>query len=88
MKYIKHFPKLKYDLDDDGNTKDIVDVFRFAKVVNQKTIDDISLYTFYYVPDGERPDHASVALYGTPDYYWTFFLVNPEMKNLYNDWPM
>ena len=88
MKYFKHFPKLKYDLDDDGNTKDIVDVFRFAKVVNQNTIDDISLYTFYYVPDGERPDHASVSLYGTPDYYWTFFLVNPGMKNLYSDWPM
>ena len=88
MKYFKHFPKLDYDLDDDSNTKQIVDVFRFAKVINEGTADDISLYTYYYVSDGERPDHASMSLYGSPDYYWTFFLVNPEMKNLYSDWPM
>lgn len=88
MKYFKFFPKLKYDLDDNKETREIVDVFRFAKVVSNTTIDDISLYTYYEVGDGERPDHVSQKLYGTPDYYWTFFLVNPEMKNLFNDWPM
>ena len=88
MKYFKYFPKLKYDLDDNKDTKEIVDVFRFAKVINDSAIDDISLYSFYSVGEGERPDHVSNILYGTPDYYWTFFLVNQEMKNLYSDWPM
>ena len=88
MQYFKYFPKLQYDLDDNKATKEIVDVFRFAKIVSNTTVDDITLYSYYDVIDGERPDHVSQRLYGTPDYYWTFFLVNPEMKNLFNDWPM
>ena len=88
MKYFKFFPKLQYDLDDNKDTKEIVDVFRFAKIVNNSALDDISIYSFYNVGEGERPDHVSKSLYGTPDYYWTFFLVNQEMKNLYSDWPM
>ena len=74
MQYFKYFPKLQYDLDDNKATKEIVDVFRFAKIVSNTTVDDITLYSYYDVIDGERPDHVSQRLYGTPDYYWTFFL--------------
>jgi len=88
MKYFTYFPKIDYDLDDNKQTKSIVDVFRFAKIINNQTLDDISLYAFYDVNDGERPDHVSRRIYGSADYYWTFFLVNEEMKNLFTDWPM
>ena len=88
MQYFRNFPTIEYDLDDNKDTRTIVDVFRFAKIVSSKTIDDISLYNYYQIQPGERPDHVSQSLYGTPNLYWTFFLVNDNLKNLYKDWPM
>tara|TARA_B100000287_G_scaffold176439_1_gene166430 strand:+ start:2570 stop:3280 length:711 start_codon:yes stop_codon:yes gene_type:complete len=88
MKYFRYFPTINYDLDDNKQTREIVDVFRFAKIINNRALDDISLYAFYDVNDGERPDHVAKRIYGSADYYWTFFLVNQEMKNLFTDWPM
>ena len=86
MKYFRFFPKLDYDLDDDGQTKSVIDLFRFAKIINAVT-DDITFYRNYDIQDGERPDHVSQKLYGTTDYHWTFFIANPEMKSLYTGWP-
>mgnify|MGYP001206813021 CR=1 FL=1 len=88
MQYFRNFPLIDYDLDGNKDTRSIVDVFRFAKIVSSKTIDDISLYNYYQVQDSERPDHVSQKLYGTPNLYWTFFLVNENLKNLHKDWPM
>jgi len=88
MQYFRYFPKINYDLDDNKDTREIVDVFRFAKVISSKTIDDITLYSYYQIQDGERPDHVSQALYKTPSLYWTFFLVNEKLKNVNTDWPM
>lgn len=87
MRYFKYFPKIQYDLDANGQTRTIVDTFRFAKVVTNFK-DDITFYRFYDIQEGERPDHVSQKLYGTPNYYWTFFLCNPELKSLENDWPV
>ena len=87
MRYFKHFPKIDYDLDANGQTREIVDTFRFAKIVTDFK-DDITFYRFYDIQEGERPDHVSQKLYNTPIYYWTFFLCNPEMKSLHNDWPI
>lgn len=87
MRYFKYFPKIKYDLDNNKQTREIVDVFRLAKIVNQVD-DDISFYRLYTIQEGERPDHVSQNLYKTPDYYWTFFFVNSNLKNLYVDWPL
>lgn len=87
MRYFKYFPQLEYDLDANGQTRTIVDTFRFAKIVTDFK-DDITFYRFYDIQEGERPDHVSQKLYKTPNYYWTFFLCNPEMKSLENDWPI
>jgi len=39
---------------------------------------------FYYdkiqILDGERPDQLSYRLYGTTQYYWTFFLLNDNLR--------
>ena len=86
MKYIKYFPEIEYDLDASGETRTIVDSFRFAKIVTRFK-DDITFYRFYDIPEGERPDHTSMKLYETPNYYWTFFVANPELKSI-DDWPL
>jgi hypothetical protein len=86
MKYFRYFPEIEYDLDASGQKRIIVDSFRFAKIVT-KFKDDITFYRFYDIPEGERPDHTSMKLYDTPNYYWTFFVANPELKSI-DDWPL
>lgn len=86
MRYFRYFPKIPYDLDDNKATRDIVDVFRLAKIISAIE-DDITFYRNYTIQEGERPDHVSTKLYGSQEYYWTFFLINETMKNSYNDWP-
>ena len=38
--------------------------------------------------NGERPDIVSSRLYGTPQFYWTFFVVNDFLHDGYRAWPM
>ena len=85
--FFTNFPKTKYDVFFDNQQVDIVDIFRIVKV-KKSFKDDITFYTFYNVQDGERPDVVSTKLYGTPDYYWTFFMLNDNLVNLHKDWPL
>jgi hypothetical protein len=56
--------------------------------VKNRFKDDITFYTFYDIQDGERPDVISQKLYGSPEYYWTFFMINDSLVNYYTDWPL
>ena len=85
--YFSNFPTIKYDLFFDKQKTDVVDIFRVVKV-KRKFRDDITFYTFYEIQDGERPDVISTKLYGTPDYYWTFFMINDHLVNVSYDWPL
>lgn len=85
--YFKNFPTTQYDLFFDNQTSEVVDIFRIVKVKKQFK-DDITFYTYYSIQDGERPDVVSTKLYGTPDYFWTFFMVNDHLVNVHTDWPL
>ena len=86
MAFFEQFPKLKYDTKLDGIQNDLTDIFRYVDVI-EDVADDIYGYSFTEVNDGERPDQLSQRLYGTPDYYWTFFITNDRLKNGLTDWP-
>ena len=45
-------------------------------------------YETITVQDGERPDILSKRLYNDERYHWTFLLLNPQIKNIWDDWPM
>lgn len=85
--YFSYFPTVNYDLFFDGQRSEVTDIFRIVKVKNTFK-DDVTYYTFYDIQDGERPDVVSTKLYGTADYYWTFFMVNDRLVNLHTDWPL
>jgi hypothetical protein len=87
MSFFKQFPTLNYDLNKDGSITKIVNIFRSVRPV-QTFIDDPSLYRLYEIKNGERPDIVSQRLYGTPEYYWTFFVVNQFLHDGYKVWPM
>ena len=86
MAFFNQFPNRTYDLKRDGNLVNIQDLFRNVDV-NEQLIDKVSAYQFYKIKDGERPDQASFRLYQNAGYYWTFFIVNDDLKNGYKNWP-
>ena len=86
MAYFKNFQKVDYDLRGNGYYQEMTNLSHFARITS-KYLDDISLYEYVHVQDGERPDNLSMRLYGTPDYYWTFMLINQHIVNIYEDWP-
>lgn len=87
MTFFRQFPTIEYDLKKDGSIMKMVNIFRSVRPL-QNFIDDPSLYTFYEIKNGERPDVVSQRLYGTTDFYWTFFVVNEFLHDGYKVWPM
>ena len=85
MSFFKQFPNATYQFEP-GTSTNITDIFRHVDV-NDRLASDINSYTYYEIEDGERPDNVSQKLYGTPDFYWTFFIVNESLKNGIDDWP-
>ena len=88
VNYFNKFPKVLFDVNNDGSFSVQVDI---TKTVDVNTIDEdkITYYTFHEIQDGERPDNLSYNLYGTSQYYWTFFVVNDSLKaGLNNAWPL
>ena len=87
MPYFKQFPTIDYDINRTGAITPLKDIFRSVRPLPD-LIDNFTGYRFYEVINGERPDLVSQRLYGTPDFYWTFFVVNDFLHDGYRSWPM
>jgi hypothetical protein len=85
MSFFQQFPKIQYDLQETNVLSTRFDIFRHVDVTNAQT-DSYSNYLFYDIKDGERPDVVSQKLYNTPDYYWTFFIINDFLQAGFNKW--
>lgn len=85
--YFKNFPLTSYNFKDDPNSRTvIVDIFRNIRA--DIKIDDAAAYTLYTIQENERPDQISQMFYDTPEYFWTFFIVNEHLWDGLNSWPM
>lgn len=84
--YFDNFPTIQYDINGIG-TYNTVPALATMAAITAKIQDEVAFYSYYNILDGERPDNVSQKLYGTPIYYWTFFLVNPDLNNFYEHWP-
>ena len=86
--YFTKFPKIAYDSFVDGSVHLMTDITRnVAAQIFQS--DDASSYTYYNISDGDKPDHVSNLIYGTPAYYWTFFILNDTLRSGINrGWPL
>lgn len=87
MSFFRQFPTINYDLKKDGSIMRMVNIFRNVRPL-QNYVDNPSLYNFYEIKNGERPDTVSQRLYGTPDFYWTFFVINEFLHDGYKVWPL
>jgi hypothetical protein len=85
--YFKNIKNVIVDVDGSGNFDLLKNLTAKAKV-SDELINNAGFYQTVEVIDGERPDHLSQRLYGTDQYHWTFLLLNPQIKNIWDDWPM
>lgn len=89
-KYFNQFPNIEYPyrLNKAGiaDTIQIKDYFHFLTVRDGIFKND-TLYTPYYINNGERPDQISWKLYSDEQYYWIILQIN-NIVDYYNEWPL
>jgi len=87
MSFFSQFPKVNYDFSGNGSFQRVSDIFRSVRPQGN-FIDNPSLYKKYNILNGDRPDVVSYKLYGTSQYYWTFFVINDFLHDGIAAWPM
>lgn len=85
--YFKNITDVIIDVDGSG-TVDLMKNLTAKSKISDSLINNAGFYETITIQDGERPDHLSQRLYGSPQYHWTFLLLNPQIKNIWDDWPM
>ena len=85
MAYFKNFPLIKYKFGNNEESVFFKDASVYVDLIDQ-IADNVSYYSNFTIVDGERPDTLSYKLYGTSDYYWTFFLLNESLRQ--SGWPL
>jgi len=85
--YFKNITNVTIDVDGSG-TVDLMKNLTAKAKISDALINNGGFYQTTTIQDGERPDHLSQRLYGSPQYHWTFLLLNPQIKNIWDDWPM
>ena len=83
--YFKYFPIIDYKFADETSPAKFENISVYADVVDQ-IADATMIYEEYNILPGERPDQVSEKLYGTPDYHWTFYLMNDNIRE--QRWPL
>lgn len=86
MSYFSNFQTIPYDLNGDGVYDEVTNLTSFVSASAQ-LLNNQTFYNFIQIQDGERVEQLSQRLYNTTAYYWTFLVVNPNIKNIWNDWP-
>ena len=84
--FFNQFPKSLYSIENNAIQNTITDYFRYVDVVD-RLAQSTYAYSSVDILDSERPDTLSYRLYGTPDYYWTFFITNDFLKEGLSEWP-
>ena len=87
MSFFKLFPTQSYDFNRDGILQNVIDIYRSVRAEGT-FIDNGAAYKLEDIRNGERPDIMSQRIYGTTDYYWTFFVINEFLHDGLAVWPM
>ena len=83
--FFQYFPRTQYKFGNEANADVIQNIAVYADIIDQIK-DETSTYNDYTVIENERPDQTSFKLYDTPNYHWTFFLLNDKLRE--QGWPM
>ena len=84
-KYFQNFAFVRYRFGDNESPVLFNNITAYTDILDQLK-DNVSLYNKYTIVAGERPDTLSYKLYGTTDFYWTFYLLNDHIR--LSGWPV
>lgn len=86
--YFANFPQIVYDFDLSTGTdyRLITDISRNVRF-RKSILENISLYDYYDINEGETPEMISEKIYGTPFYHWVIMLANQRYDYI-NDFPI
>lgn len=85
--YFSSINTVAIDVDGSGNLDALKNLTAKAKI-SDELLNSGGFYETVTVADGERPDILSKRLYNDETYHWTFLILNPQIKNIWDDWPM
>lgn len=83
--YFKNFGIVAYNFGDNENPVLFNNLTAYVDIIDQVK-ENVSFYNKYTIQAGDRPDTLSYKLYGTTDYYWTFYLLNDHVR--LSGWPI
>ena len=85
MSFFRNFPFVDYQFGDEIDPAVFQNITAYIDIVDQVK-DDISVYEKFQIRDNVRPETLSYEIYGTPDYYWMFYLLNDNLRQ--QGWPL
>ena len=84
--YFTRFPKGQYIIPGTKEYKLVSDLWRRIKI-RDKIKDEASLYSEYFVADGERPETIAERHFGSPELHWIILITNNVTDGLHG-WPL
>lgn len=85
MTYFSDNPRTLYRFGNNEFAVTFPDISVYADVIDQIK-DNVSSYQEYTILENMRPDQVSFELYGSTNYYWTFYLLNDNIRE--QGWPL
>lgn len=85
MSYFTNFKPTLYRFGNETSFSVTTNLTQYVDLIDQIKERDVFLDD-YTIPANERPDQTAFRLYGSTDYYWTFFLTNDSLRE--NGWPL
>ena len=85
MLYFNEFENLTYKFGDEVDTVIFQNLSIYVDLIDEIK-NNITFLNVHTIQEGFRPDQVSIQLYGTPLYYWTFYLINDDIRE--QGWPL
>jgi len=85
MSYFRNFPTANYRFGNNEKAVSFQQLSVFSDVVDDIK-DNVTVYEEYTILENMRPDQVSHELYGTSEYYWTFYFLNDKIRE--QGWPL
>jgi hypothetical protein len=86
MSYFSKFPKMVYDVKNNGNYKLLPDILRRVKQRNSIASGQF-IFDTYDVKNGEKPEDIAYKWFGDAQLHWVILMTN-DVTDRYYQWPM
>ena len=83
--FFANFPLVGYNFGNETQPALFQNISAYIKIIDDIS-DDIAFYTTVHIQDYDRPDSFSFKLYGTTEFYWTFYFLNDDVRE--SGWPL